>query len=558
MPPTTPQPLPPPTAQPAPPAARALCLALLAAVLLLAGLMRTADLAGRPFGLFRDEAEKGYNAWALATSGGAVDFSGGLGSGPPIQWRRLPWMINVMGGQTSALYQYVAAPLMSLSGLSITTTRLPSALVGTLTVLLAGLLAWRAWGAWAGVAAALALALSPWHLNFSRWALEGIFVPLFLVLTLLGLTGLERRRRWGAPLAGAALGWLFYAYSGAQPLVLAWGACLLALYGRRLPWRSPWLWLGLALFLIPVIPTAAVRLAPAGATRLARIAIWNAPGASPLGVAGLFIQNYFAHFDPRFLFIFGDNLPRHNVAGAGELLWPDLLLLPFGLWLLARRRLPLLGALLTLLLCAPIPAAITNEGIPHALRAFAMVVPCSLAAGFGLYAASTALFNGLQRLGARPVYTYGLVVMLAAAYLASGGYTSFYHHYWTNAAGDPAVQVAFEAGERVTWETLRAKRQPAQRVFVNGYIPYAPYFQAFFLKIPPRTLAQAGLEAGGFTYFSPEATTPAAIDRAMAPGDWLVQGAPARSVASPDGRPLLPPDDPRRINEVWVWTTQKK
>ena len=508
---------------------------LLAAIVLLGGLLRTADLANRPFGLFRDEAEKGYNAWSLATTGGALDFSGGLGSAPPIQWHRLPWMINVMGGQTSALYQYAAAPFVRLGGLGVATTRLPSALVGTLAVLLAGLLAWRAWGAWAGLAAALALALSPWHLNFSRWALEGIFVPFFLLLTLAGLTGLERRRRWGAPLAGAALGWLFYAYSGAQPLVLAWGACLLALYARRLPWRSPALWIGLALFLIPVIPTALVRLAPAGSARLARVAIWSAPDATPLGVATLFFKNYFAHFDPRFLFLAGDLLPRHNVAAAGELLWPDLLFIPLGLWFIFKRRLPLRGALLTLLICAPIPAAITNEGIPHALRAFAMVVPLTLWAGFGLYVLSAAMLDFSHRLGARQLYTLGLVAMLAAGYCAAGGYYNFYRRYWTNAADDTAVQVAFEAGERLSWETVARQRQPGQRVFVNGYIPYAPYYQAFFMKSDPQTLARAGMEAGGFIYFNPEAVTPR---------DARPPAGPRR--LAPPGRPR--PDDraPRR------------
>jgi 4-amino-4-deoxy-L-arabinose transferase-like glycosyltransferase len=388
-------------------------------IVMLGGTLRLTDLGNRPNGLFRDEAEKGYNAWALATTGGAVDFSGGVGGGPAVAWRRLPWMITVMGGKTSAIYQYASVPVMWIGGLSITTTRLTSALVGVLTVALAGLLAWRAWGAWPGLAVALWLALCPWHLNFSRWALEGIFVPFFVTLTLLGALGLERDRRWGAPLAGATLGWLFYSYSGAQPFVLAWGLCLFVIYWKRLNPKSWPLWLGAVLFLLPVIPTLAIRLAPGGSSRLASVAIWGEPGATPLGVAWRFVTNYLAHFDPRFLFFRGDLLPRHNVTGHGELLAVDLILLPVGLWASFSQRKPLRWALLAAFLCGPLPAAITREGIPHALRSLAMVVPAVCWAGLGAVTACQGLIARTEQAGAAPWRARGYAAMLVAACLAA-------------------------------------------------------------------------------------------------------------------------------------------
>src|SRR5437016_3820754 len=78
----------------------------LSMIILGGALVRFCGLEHHPPGLFRDEAEKGYNAWAIATRGGAVELSGGAPGVPPIAFHRWPWMINVNGTRTSAIYQY--------------------------------------------------------------------------------------------------------------------------------------------------------------------------------------------------------------------------------------------------------------------------------------------------------------------------------------------------------------------------------------------------------------------------------------------------------------------
>lgn len=319
-----------------------------------------------------------------------------------------------------------------------------------------------------------------------------------------------------------------------------------------------WVWplgVGVVLFLIPVVPTVIVRLEPGGASRLARLAVWSQPGITPLQIAGQLMKNYLAHFDPRFLFLHGDRLPRHNVTGGGELLLLDAFLMPLGLILSFKRRLPLRGALLSAFLCAPLPAAITTEGLPHALRAFAMVVPAVCWSGIGLAAIGWAVFNRILCSGYSPARARLFVAGLAAAGLLYG--LNGAAQYWRDSLGNVEVAVSFDAGERATWTALAAQRSPGQRVFINGNIPYAPYFEAFFLKLPPRALPNHGLEAGGFFYYDPERITPAMLDRTMAPGDWHIQGAPANRIAQPDGSPLLPAGSPRTTAEAWVWVTRK-
>ncbi|MCH8333983.1 hypothetical protein IIC65_08625, partial [Candidatus Sumerlaeota bacterium] len=93
-------------------------------ILLVAAVIRFVDLENLPAGLFRDEAEKGYNAYALATSGGAVEFPVSEGRAGPIRWRRWPAVIDVMGVKTSALYQYASVPFVRLFGLGVGSTRM--------------------------------------------------------------------------------------------------------------------------------------------------------------------------------------------------------------------------------------------------------------------------------------------------------------------------------------------------------------------------------------------------------------------------------------------------
>ncbi len=536
-------PPPPPPGRPA-----AIHFLLLAGIVLLAAVLRLADLDGRPAGLFRDEVEKGYNAWALATSGGVIEFT--MDRQPPLRWRTWPWMIDVMGSPTSAIYQYASIPFVRLGGLSVATTRMAAAVAGTLAVLAVGLLFMPAWGAGPGLAAALWLALSPWHLVLSRWALQSSFVPLLMALVLAGLWGAQLRRPWGWPLVGAALGWLFYAYSGAQPLVLAWGLALALIYRRALL-RGGWpLVAGAVLFLIPVVPTVLATLAPGGAARLGAVAIWSDPAATPGGVLLRFITNYLAHLDPRFLFFSGDFNPRHGLSGAGQLNPLDLILLPVGLvWTLRFRR-PLAWALLAAWLCAPLPAAITTE-VPHGLRAYGMALPSAVWGGAGLW-----LVAGW--IGRRSRRVFGILVWLAA--LAASA--SLVARYWTAMAGDPLALVAYEAGQRRAWEQLAAEKTPAQRVFIGSFATYAPYYHLFFMQVPPREAAARGLEPGGFYYFDQESTELATVANGMAPGDWLVfpvtpipEGWPADAIAA--GRPLLTPAEARRLRENWILLWQK-
>jgi len=245
------------------------------------------------------------------------------------------------------------------------------------------------------------------------------------------------------------------------------------------------------LFCIPAIPTLIVRLEPGGSERMARVAIWNRPETAAWQLPLVFLKNYLMHLDPRFLFIGGDVQPRHAVPGMGQLNRCDAVLLPVGLIWALRRRVPLSGALLAAWLCGPIPAALTSEGIPHALRAIGMLVPSIAWSACGIVAVITWLSAKLSRDGVTPRGAQIIIGFAILALLMEG--ISGIARYWEFHGGAPLGQIAFENGQRQAWERLARERQPDQRVFVNGYLPYSVYDQLFFLRVPPRSVGPEGL-----------------------------------------------------------------
>ncbi len=142
--------------------------------------------------------------------------------------------------------------------------------------------------------------------------MQSAFVPALTALVLFGLLGVEQGGV-GAGRCRAALGWLFYTYSGAQPLVLAWGACLLLHLPARAAARRP------------ALPSARrcsaagradviVTLRPGGAMRWTSLSIADQT-ARPRFPSRRLHQELCSHLNPVFLFWSGDINPRHGSPG---------------------------------------------------------------------------------------------------------------------------------------------------------------------------------------------------------------------------------------------------
>ncbi len=210
-------------------------------LLLLGAVLRFSFLGDLPAGLNQDEASAGYEAWALLHSG--MDRCGN-------SW---PVLFVSWGSGQNVLYSYLSLPFLALFGLNVWSLRLVAALCGTLTLPLFSSLAARLFGPRAGRWALALLAVNPWHIMASRWALESNLLPFFLLLGIwLLVQGMER-----PPLllgAGAAFALCLYAYGTAfffLPLFLAAAFVLLL---RRRALRPGWTLAAVGLFLLLAAP----------------------------------------------------------------------------------------------------------------------------------------------------------------------------------------------------------------------------------------------------------------------------------------------------------------
>ena len=176
------------------------------ALFLLGAFARLYRFGSLPCGLNQDEAFAAYDAWAL------------LHFGTDSALKAWPVYLTAWGSGMNALESYLLIPLFALFGTKTWVIRLPQLLLSLVSLWAAYRLGRRMAGERAGLLFLGALALCPWHIAMSRWALESNLAPGLLLLGLCCfLRGLEQPRF--LPLAGLFYGLSLYAYSAIWPVM---------------------------------------------------------------------------------------------------------------------------------------------------------------------------------------------------------------------------------------------------------------------------------------------------------------------------------------------------
>jgi hypothetical protein len=202
-------------------------------VLVVAAVLRLADLSHAPVALNQDEAVNGYDAYSIAYT--LRDHHGNF----------LPPALQSFNDYASPFTTYVTVPFVRLLGLSELSIRLPPALLGVAAVLVMVLFLeciGCGWGA--SMVGGLLLALSPWDVTYTRWAVPTCAVPFVLLCLMYAAVQLfdgPPRAAWRrALLVGLTGGLLTYTYPAQKvfaPLVVGLTA-LVYLWPRRAPSHS--------------------------------------------------------------------------------------------------------------------------------------------------------------------------------------------------------------------------------------------------------------------------------------------------------------------------------
>ena len=214
-------------------------------LIILGVLARVYRFGSVPPGLNQDEAFAAYDAWAL------------LHYGTDSSLHRFPVYLTAWGSGMNALESYLMIPFLALFGVQTWVIRLPQLVLALLALPAAFSVGRRLGGNRGGLCALAVLALCPWHVLLSRWALESNMAPNLL---LLGLCFFLRGREDGRflPLSSLCCGLALYAYSAIWPVMpLLLG--LMLWYAR--PKADLWLLLSgliLAVLALPLVGFLAV------------------------------------------------------------------------------------------------------------------------------------------------------------------------------------------------------------------------------------------------------------------------------------------------------------
>jgi 4-amino-4-deoxy-L-arabinose transferase-like glycosyltransferase len=199
------------------------------ATLIVGAALRFAALGTVPGGLNSDEASSGVEALSI------------LNTGADLWGNHLPVWFPAWGSGMNALYTYLAVPVVWLFGLNSVTLRAVGAAFGVLTLPVTYSATRLYFGRDTALIATLLLALLPWHVMASRWALDSNLAPLFFTLGLYTIgRALKDGGRW-VLLAFAPWAVAIYAYPVVIYAIVPGSIGILAFYWRRVA-GDPWRW----------------------------------------------------------------------------------------------------------------------------------------------------------------------------------------------------------------------------------------------------------------------------------------------------------------------------
>lgn len=463
-----------------------------------------------------DEAALGYNAYSIIQTG-----KDEYGSPYPLSLRSFD-------DYKPPLYMYLTIPFVAALGLEPWVVRLPSAVFGTATVAAVCFLVYELLTVFAvgkkddraklSLIVMALLALSPWHIQFSRIAFEaniGLTLNVFgLLFFFLGL-----KRGYLLSITAILFGLGLYAYHSERIFLPAMVVLLAVLFRKELWEKRTWVGMALVAGCITVAPLVPVFMNKTTLTRLqgtssladqtallSRSVVKleeDARNGNPLGVifdnrrlvwARTVTAGYLSHFSMRWLFLTGDN-PRHHAPDMGLLYLVEL---PFLLW--GMYKVGVMGGRFAAFvfgwfLIAPIAAAPTT-GVPHAIRTLVFLPTFQIFTAFGFFQVINDLRLTIHDRNRAKRLLFGyfviFVVLLNVVY--------YLHMYFNHMNRE--YSLSWQYGYKQAVEYVKETGNKYTSVVVSTKLEQPHMFFLFYLKYDPKKyLAEGGTASGGFAEY---------------------------------------------------------
>lgn len=470
---------------------------ILIVILIFASFLRLWKLDLVPPSLFGDELDLGYHAYSVLKTG--KDYSGNF----------LPLHFQSIAEWRTPLYLYSAIPTVAIFGISPWGVRLPAAIFGILGVLAIYFLTSKLTNNKnIGLLSAAVLAISTWHIQYSRAGFEVTEMLLFYLLGLYFFICSFKNNKL-LPLSAVFLALTPWVYSTAKlylpltliVLLLIWNKEIFKISKRYL----------LYTFLVFLLTGGAIvwsTIYGGGASRFAYISVFTDPTTIPeVGFDRLndaksrnpgeligrspnledrvihnkftwwkdvIVRNYFQAFSTQFLFINGDINLRHSPHLVGELYKVESVFLLLGLFYFFTKpydkRVRFL--VISLLLLAPIPSAITRDGGMHATRLFFLLPFLLFFVSLGLYHSYKSVSKSYKIIFLVTVF----IIYSISFYLYRHNYFVHYPTYserWWHSGFEDAIKTAVSESKNYDKVIISMADEPAF-IFFLGWSQYSP------------------------------------------------------------------------------------
>lgn len=466
---------------------------LLILIIALAFLLRFYKLDVYP-ALNADEAAIGYNVYSLIQTG--KDEHGN------------PWPIHFQSfnDYKPGLYFYIVLPFVKFIGLNEWSVRIPNAFLGVSTVLIIYLLVKEiSKNERLSLIAALFLAISPWHIHFSRGGWEVNTATFFITL---GVLSFLKAKRYPKLFILSLVSFVLslYTYHAARIVAPLLGLGLLISEWKTVKSNSKIFLVSVGIALVLIIPLVRDLTKPDALSRAAGVGLFADQGpinrineqrgehASLTGIVpkllhnkavnyGLaFLENWGKHYWGEFLFLSGDDIQRDKVPETGVAYLTDLVFVFIGLVVIARKSKDLPASrqgwkiIVYWFFIAPIGAALTFQS-PHALRAQNMVIPLIVISAVG----ANQLIELTTKLKMSWLKYVGLIIIFVAV---AWQFARYEHMYWLHLAKEYPFSSQYGVKELVNY--VSENQEKYKDIYVTDRYDQPYILFLFYMKYPPQ------------------------------------------------------------------------
>lgn len=358
-------------------------------IIFLGAFLRLYKVSTVPPGLYIDEISDAYNGYEILTKG--VDQYG----------VKYPIWFKAFGEYKMPMFVYTAAGSIAVFGRTDFAVRFPAIASGILTLIIFYFLV-EALAEFTkknlpfsppgyALVATLLLAISTWHIQFSRAGFDAtIALPFYLLGLLLAILAYKKEQSFLLILSFIFLALTSYSYNAYRLLAPLTFLVITAIFLIKQRQMLKWIILSALIFMLMILPVMTFTLTGAGMERFAETSAFAAYAnfsiiQKMIHYPIIFLSNYLSYFSLNFLFNAGDGIGRHQMANFGPMQYWEFPFLMIGLFFFIKNwKNPFSLTVFALLFITPFSAAATVPS-PHTLRALLMVIPVTIMVAYGFF-----------------------------------------------------------------------------------------------------------------------------------------------------------------------------